>query len=281
MLVADVFEEIQKDFDSDELTLPSLPDIALRVHKAAANPNCTFDSIGRVLKSDAALSAHLVRMANSPRYMSRFPATNVRMAVHRIGVPGVRTFATSFALKNLFHSYNKGLNRLFREVWEDSCEISAITAVLATFCAGFDPDDALLAGLLQDVGIVVLLGQLAERGDDLADVNALRSELDEWAPRIGVRLLESWEFDQRYLDVAGSRHDWRREGSDKADLADLVTLARMHRYIISGRRDLCPQIDSVPAYRKLPVGQLTAETSLKILAEANEEIEKIRAMLRD
>ena len=281
MFVTDIFEEIHRDFASNDLTLPSLPDIALRVHKAARDPNCTFDSIGKVLKSDTALSAHLIRMANSPLYLSRVPVTNVRASVHRIGVPGVRNFATTFALKNLFHSYNRGLTRLFRETWEDSCEISALTAVLATFCAGFDPDDALLAGLLQDVGIIVLLGALAEKGDDIDDAGTISASLDEWAPRIGELLLDSWEFDPRYVEVARARHDWNRDDAEQADLADLVTLARLHRYAVTGRMEGCPRISDTPAYRKLPVGQLTPKMSLQILEEAREEVGNIRSMLHD
>ncbi|MBT8135715.1 MAG: HDOD domain-containing protein [Gammaproteobacteria bacterium] len=280
MLVTDIFEEIHENFANREVQLPSLPDIAMRIHKAARDPNCNFDSIGKVIKSDTALSAHLIRMANSPLYLTRRPVTNVRAAVHRIGVPGVRSFATQFALSNLFHSYNHGLNKLFRDVWEDSCEISALTAVLATFCAGFDPDDALLAGLLQDIGIVVLLGQVAQHGEDITDADNLHTSLDRWGPSTGVMLLESWEFDPRYIEVVRSRHDWHRDGSDQAGLADVVTLARLHRYAVSGRMADCPPINEVPAFRKLPVGQLSPQMSLQILEEAREEIGAIRAMLR-
>lgn len=281
MLVTDVFEEIHADLSSKEISLPSLPDIAVRVHKAARDPECTFDSIGKVLKSDAALSANLIKVANSPFFMTRMPVTNVRAAVHRMGVPAVRNFATSFALKNLFHSYNAGLNRLFREVWQENCEISALTSVLATYCAGFDPDDALLAGLLQDVGVVILLGQLAERGEDIDDSKKLMAQIDEWAPRVGQILLESWEFDQRYIDVVKSRHDWMRDENGPPDLADLVCLARLHSYVVRNHLEDRPRIDEIPAYRKLPVGALSDQSSLLLLDEAVEQLDEIRAMLRD
>lgn len=281
MLVTDIFEDIHRDLSEKEITLPSLPDIALRVQEAASDPDCTFDSIGKVLKSDAALSANLIKIANSPLYLTRLPVTNVRAAVHRMGVPAVRNFAMTFALQNLFHSYNTGLNRLFRKVWEDNCEISALTSVLATFCAGFDPDDALLAGLIQDVGIVILIGQLAERGEDIDDPKEIREKLDQWAPSVGQMLLERWEFDQRYINVVKCRHDWMRNDSPVPDLTDLVCLARLHAYAASDRMQDCPRINQVPAYHKLPVGQLTPHMSLLLLEEARDEISEIRAMLRD
>lgn len=279
MLVTDIFEDIHRDLSGKDISLPSLPDIALRVQKAASDPNCTFDSIGKVLKSDAALSTLMIKTANSPLYLTRIPVTNVRAAVHRIGVPAVRNFAMTFALKNLFHSSNKGLNRLFRKCWEDNCEISAVTSVLATFCAGFDPDDALLAGLIQDIGIIILLGELAERGEDIDDPGKIDDKLNEWAPIVGQMLLESWDFDPRYIEVVKSRHDWMRDDSPEPCLADLVCLARLHAYAVSDRKKDCPRINEVPAYRKLPVGRLTPHMSLMLLEEAREEINEIRALL--
>ncbi len=281
MLVTDIFEDIHRDLIASEITLPSLPDIALRVQKAASNPDCNFDSIGKILKSDAALSAHLIKIANSPLYLTRMPVTNVRAAVHRMGVPAVRNFAMTLALQNLFHSCNKGLNRLFRKSWEDNCKISALTSVLATFCAGFDPDDALLAGLIQDVGIVILLGQLAERGEDIDDPGTIEDKLNEWAPSVGQMLLESWQFDPRYIEVVKSRHNWMRDVTPQPDLADLVCLARLHAYAVSDHKKDCPRINEVPAYRKLPVGQLTPHMSLLLLEEARDEISEIRAILND
>ncbi|MDH3768745.1 MAG: hypothetical protein OES99_09875, partial [Gammaproteobacteria bacterium] len=138
----------------------------------------------------------------------------------------------------------------------------------------------LLAGLLQDVGMVVLLGALADYGEDFPAPDKLHDGLEEWAPRVGQMLLESWEFDQRYIDVVKARHDWMRDQSDKPDLADIVTLARLHSYSGKKRSENCPLINEIPAYKKLPVGLLTEQMSLQALVDANAEVDQIRSMLR-
>lgn len=281
MQVADLFEEIHDAIEADALQLPSLPDIALRMQRAATDPNCTFETIGRVLKSDTALSAHLIRMANSPLYRSRVPVSNVRSAVHRIGVPGVRNFVTTAAMKNLFHSGDIRLTRRFRDLWEQSSEISALTAVLATFCAGFDPDDALLAGLLQDIGAVTLLGQLSRSDSELPDDATVDQAIEEWAPRLGALVLSHWNFDARYVDVVRARHDWYTERSEELTLVDVITAARLHFYLEYQVPGTWPEFERIPAFKKLPTRSLTERGSLQLLAESAEEINQVRSMLRD
>lgn len=282
MQVVDLYEEISAAIAADELALPSLPDIALRIHRAASDPDCTFATIGRVLKRDTAISTQLIRMANGPLYRTRVPVTNVRSAIHRLGVPGVRNFVTTAALRNLFRTTDLKLTQRFRQLWEQSCEISAMTAVLATFCAGFDPDDALLAGLLQDVGAVTLLGQVSRSSDATPDDEMLDRAIEEWAPRVGVLVLTHWGFDQRYIDVARARHDWHFDsGDEKTTIVDVITAARLHFYREKRVPGSWPEFAAIPAYRKLPVRDLSEAGGLLLLCEATEEIEQVRQMLRD
>lgn len=277
MQVADLLDDIERAIESDSLALPSLPDIALRIQRLAADPDCTFGSIGKALKRDASVSAGLIRLANSPLYLSRVPATNVRSAVHRVGIPGVRNFVTTVVMKSLFTSKRRELAEVFRHQWQESSEVSALTAVLATFCAGFDPDDALLAGLLQDIGAVTLLGHLATVGET-PDAESLHDAIDAHAPRLGARVLAHWNFDDRYIDVARARHDWQFDGSAEPCLVDIVTVARAHYYRQQGRD--VPALDSMPAFGKLPL-VLSEAGTVHSLDEAVEEVSAIRSMLRD
>lgn len=279
MQVADLFEEIEHAVESDSLALPSLPDIALRIRKVASDPNCTFGTIGKELKRDASMSTHLIRLANSPLYRTRVAVTNVRSAVHRIGVPAVRNFVTTVVMRNLFRSRNAQLNKVFRDLWNESSEISALTAVLATFCAGYDPDDALLGGLLQDIGGVALLGHLATIGEDLPDEQTIRAAIDELGPRLGELVLSRWQFDERFIAVARARHDWTVDLDPEPALVDVVTLGRAHYYASTGHRPV-PKLDSMPAFHKLPV-RISETGTIHSLDEAAAEVSVIRSMLRD
>lgn len=277
MQVANLLDDIERAIETDALALPSLPDVALRIQKLAADPDCTFGSIGKALKRDASVSAGLIRLANSPLYMSRVPATNVRSAVHRIGIPGVRNFVTTVVMKSLFTSSRAELAEVFRRQWHESSEVSALTAVLSTFCAGFDPDDALLAGLLQDIGAVTLLGHLAALGT-APDTETLEDVIDEHSAAVAVRVLEHWKFDERYIEVARARHDWQFDSAGGPALVDIVTVARAHYYKAQGRS--VPALETMPSFQKLPL-TVSASGTVHSLDQAVEEVGVIRSMLRE
>ena len=79
-----VREEITKAIDSDQLLLPTLPEVALRVREVAEDPNANIDKLVEVIGHDAALTVRIIKVANSPLLRASRQIDDLKMALMRI-----------------------------------------------------------------------------------------------------------------------------------------------------------------------------------------------------
>ena len=136
----------------------------------------------------------------------------------------------------------------------------------------------MLAGLLQDIGLPLILLQLSERPEIFNDRKRRIQAVDHLAPMVGALILNHWGFSKELIEVVRSRKQWMRDSGDKADLGDLLQIARIHALI--GREEFfdCPALIDLPAYSKLPCGKLAPNQSLEILEEAKDELAELQLM---
>ena len=87
--------------------------------------------------------------------------------------------------------------------------------------------------------------------------------------------LEMWEA----VEVAASRGNWHRDTGAKADLSDLLIVARLHASAGKESARKLPRVDEVPAFRKLPLGSVSEDAQLTLLLEADEEVQDLANML--
>ena len=80
-------------------------------------------------------------------------------------------------------------------------------------------------------------------------------------------------------EVARSREDWMRVHEGEADLADLITLARLHSYIGTSAMKTLPRINEIPAFHKLSLGEVGPSQSFEFIDMAKERIQQIRQAL--
>ena len=137
----------------------------------------------------------------------------------------------------------------------------------------------MLAGLLQDIGALPLLGELERRGEEVLDVVPVSHVLDEFSSQVGALLLKHWDFDERFVEVARRRDAYDHDPEAPADLADLVQVARLQSFAGDEEcRDL-PSADSVTAYAKLPLGEFSEDMTLVLLDESADDIAEVRSVL--
>jgi HD-like signal output (HDOD) protein len=273
-LLAGIYREIM----TDKAHLPSMPDVALRIRASMQQPNYTAATVARVIKADPGVSAYLLRAANSALYRGVAKIQNVENAVARLGMDAARNLVTAYALKAMFKTRSRVLSRLMRETWRQSARRAALASVIATRCPGFDPDRAMLGGLLQDIGVLPLLHALEGR-KDLPDPERIRDTVDMFAGKVGVMLLTHWEFDEALVEVARSRSDWWRNNQPEADLADVVMAAHLHASVGTVAMREMPLINETPAFLKLPLGEVGPDASLAFLREAEADVLEVMQML--
>src|SRR5690606_33765073 len=118
----DAFAFIQNlaaELSAGKVELPSFPDVAIRVRKVLADENATIDQVVRVVGSEPALAARLLKMSNSAAFSRGNPVTDLRTAINRMGFNMVRSAAMSFAMSQIRQAPAlKQIEGHLKELWE-------------------------------------------------------------------------------------------------------------------------------------------------------------------
>ena len=272
MTISGVFAKIFLAVESDENVLPALPEIIISLRNKLNDPECTIKVAADVLKSDPGLSAYIMRVSNSARYMFATPPRDLDAAVMRLGLASTASLATAHATRAMFNSDHPKLKKLMIESYHNATRISILCCLLAERLTGFDPDEAMLAGLLQDIAIPPLLMKMADRPEIFDSGDARNRCIDELAPKVNALIMKHWGFNEKFIEVMRARKKWQRHEQDELDMADIVLIARW--YSMMGTPDFsnCPPFEQIPALQKLPGTELTADHSLKLLDESRQQI---------
>ncbi|MES9896337.1 MAG: HDOD domain-containing protein, partial [Candidatus Thiodiazotropha endolucinida] len=97
-------QKLSDAIDHNRITLPTLPEVALKVRDAVEREQSSANQIADIIASDAALSARLLQVANSPLYRGRVTIDNLQMAVARLGVRLVRSLVISLIMQQIFQA---------------------------------------------------------------------------------------------------------------------------------------------------------------------------------
>ncbi len=274
-----LFLDCYKYMQSDKLALPTIPNVSVKIRRAINEPNANSSRIARVVQIDPSITARLIKISNSPLYRGRRKIESCPEAITRLGLKAAQDIITVFALKAVFNARSPLIRRKMQELWSHSSHVAAISAVLAHKTPGFDPDRAMLAGLIHDIGVVPILAYADRQPEILAAPGDLAEAVRELRNPIGVQILRKWDFPADFEDVITHAEDWYRDSGPQATYSDIVMISQLHSYI--GKVDIkkMPKMDELPAYRKLAAGNLNADLSINILDQVKDEIDSIRSML--
>jgi putative nucleotidyltransferase with HDIG domain len=263
------------DIKSNRLKLPILPEVAIRVRDAVNDADSSAGKVAKIVSSDAALASRLLQVANSPLFRGASKLESVQSAIARLGVPQVRSLVTSLIMKQLYQTKSNILKKRMQRLWEHSTEVAAISHVLARKFTKLKADEAMLGGLLHDIGVLPILVK-AEGIPELAtNDNALEEVIIKLHASIGRIILEAWKFPAELVAVAAQHEDLQRN-SEKVDYVDVVVVANLHSYIGSKHRHAGGNWTNIPAFAKL---NLTPEQSIKALEEARDSMAEMKSLL--
>jgi len=270
-----IFELKQTNF-----ILPSLPSIALRVRKMISDEDSSADDITKIIITDPVIAAKIVKVANSAMYQRMKKVKDCKTAVISLGTKVTSQLVTAFALKEIFKSPSKLIQKYMTSFWEHSITIATISSILAKITPGFKSEQALLAGLVHDIGNVAILNKALEYPDIITSEEKVDKLLSKMRIHVTTSILQFWNFPEDMIIAAKESKNWMRDESEKPDLADILNMAHLHNYIDIDKKKIVPVIDQVPAFHKMALGKLTPELSIKLLKESNKEIEQIKSIFR-
>ena len=219
-----VQEELIQAIEKDQLVLPTLPEVALRVREAAEDPDVSIPHLVKEISTDAALSARLIKVVNSPLLRSRQEITDLSMAVNRMGITYTANLATGLAMSQMFQATSDVIDRKMREVWNRSTEVAGISHVLCRHYTKLKPDQATLGGLVHQIGVLPILAYAEENNQLLRDSISLNLVIEKIHPVLGDRILQAWDFPEPLRHVPTEHLNFQRD-SNAADYADIVQVA--------------------------------------------------------
>lgn len=276
--------EFEQELNAGRVVLPSLPEVAFRIRELIENPDCSMEELSRLVKTDPAIAAKLVKVANSALYRDVSHCDDTLTAITRLGWVTTKQLVASFAILGLFRTKSDVYKEHMQRLWQQSVEVACYSYVLAKQLPGFNEEEAMLAGLIHSVGEIVLL-TYAERFYDLsADENRLNQLITNLRGHLGAMVLSKWEFNEGLVTVARESHDWMRGVDDAPDdnsefsYCDLVQVAMLYALHGNSSNVSLPEMSSVPAFNKLKKRQLTSEQTTAIIQQGHEQIGELRAL---
>ena len=270
-----LFDDLTEAVRTDKLILPTLPDVALKIRDAVESERSTAQDISDALAQDASLATRLLKVANSPLYRTRNPIEDLQMAVTRLGIRIVRDLVVGLAMKQIFQATSDALDVHSRKIWNKSVDAAAISRMMATLVPGINPEQALLAGLIHNIGALPVL-VLAENEDELFhDEEALSRVTYELQGNVGELILKHWEFDDHMIEVVKQCHNFNYDNGESASFVDIVQVALLQGKHIPG--EFVPESwTTVPAFTRLGID---VEVNVVDIEENKEMIENTKMTL--
>jgi len=204
-------EEILGKIDA----LPPMPAVAVRLLQAAQDPNVDLGEVGSWLERDPAMTANLLHLCNSPFYALRREVTSVRQATSLLGLKKIVQIAMTVLSSRYLTPAQFGYDLASGELWKNSVAAAVAAEVVAQRVGYPNVSTAYTAGLLQDVGKIVLAdfvgGALTEihrlvREEGLPWEEAERRTVGLPHPEVGAVLLERWGFPAALVESVRTHH---------------------------------------------------------------------------
>lgn len=194
--------------------LPSLPNVAVEILRLAKAEDVSVEELAAVIQTDPALTVKMLKVVNSTLFGIPRQISSVRQAVSMLGLRSVKVMALSFSLVSALGSaHAEGFD--FQLYWRRSLSCAAASRLLGKAVAPPLAEEAFVAGLLTDLGMVAswrcasemyepVLRAWTKRERPLAEIES--DLLGITHARLGRELLETWGLPESLCNAVGAHH---------------------------------------------------------------------------
>ena len=138
----------------------------------------------------------------------------------RIGLNATRNLVVALSLKQIFKSKSPLIKNHLEKLWKQSLYLSALCHVLASTSKQANPEEALLAGLICDIGEIPFLSFVANLPKEFIVEEEIRQALPVVTGVVGATVLHEWQFADEFIDVALNSKNWYQNNSEELSLTD-------------------------------------------------------------
>lgn len=223
-----MLEDIAKEL-SGEVVFPTYFDAVLRLRKVLQAPNETIGSIATAVSLEPLISAKLLHLANSVAFNPQGnQVVDLKAAVSRLGLNAVRSAALSIVMAQLLRA--KGMASfadLTHKLWEHSIHTAAAARVLAREHTRFNADEAMLAGLIHDLGAFYMLYRATQYDELRERPETVRYLIVQWHESIGISLLNALGLPEEIVNATEDHDRLRPAPETLRTLSDVIYVANM------------------------------------------------------
>ena len=243
--------------------LYTLPAVAVRVLQLTDSPSVDLRALKECIENDPALTTKILRVVNSSLYGMSREITDLNQALALLGTNPLKLLVLGFSLPEaLFLNVN---GDILRRYWHRALIKAVAARELSRGIWNLPGDEAFIAGLLQDLGMLALLQQLRDSYADFIDCALAKSHslaaaeiealgFDHY--ELGARLLERWSLPNELVAITASGNDRNRIAllpADEQCIGQIVHLADLLASVLAENRvDMLPELlDVGRQYRQL------------------------------
>ena len=227
--------------NNDTLVLPTLPAIALKVRKAADDPEVNLNAMAEVIAQDASLSARMIKIANSAYLGRTVKVSSISQAVTRIGLTQIKNISTALAMEQLFVSRNELVKSYMKKVWSNTVDVvanalAALEMYNKTKQRHLSMDALTLGALVHNIGVLPILTEAERHEDVFANPTFLNVAIQKLAGTLSAKIMQEWEFEDVFAKTA---ENWRdlNYSPDEVAYVDFVRLGAVLAGSFTSQKD--------------------------------------------
>lgn len=196
--------------------LPAMPHVASKVLELSSDPDTSAGALQQVIADDQAMAARILKIANSAMYACSRRIKTLSEAIVMLGFNSIRSLVVTSAARNLYTSGGTRMGLKERLLWEHSIGTAFACRLLVSERHPALMEEAFLAGLMHDIGKLVLNLQLPDRFEEIVqivynenrDFHATERELLGFDhARVGALLVNKWKLSPIMEEVIGHHHE--------------------------------------------------------------------------
>lgn len=267
----------------ETLDLPAMPQVLLRFHEEAGSDSASMDALAQLVMSDPTLSARILTVANSPAYRrGSGPMRTIKQSLIALGTRMVRTIAACLVVQSVFGRLPCARAQDLNGFWRHSLRVAELARALAAEGGTIDGEEAYLAGLLHDVGQLMLLGGFGERylallarsGIEAGLVAVEQPELETDHCAVAAWLVDQWQLPSLMADSILFHH----ESAERIASADLLTRVLWSAHVGS-LLDVGPSDAAPAAAEAARIAGVDQGRYAQLLAEASQRVDALAGAL--
>jgi putative nucleotidyltransferase with HDIG domain len=224
--------QLAEQFIKKAKEIPVMPPVAQQVMKMAEDPDTDLTAMATLISRDAALAVRVLKIANSSFYAQPRKIDSIQHGILLLGFSTLRSVVVAAAIKDVFARF--GLAE--RLLWEHCVAGGVAAALLADAVSGISKEEAVVGGLLHDIGKLVMHSLAESKYQEVMKVvyadeqEASNAEMDVFGfdhADVGKLLLAKWRLPDQLCAAVGAHHSL--EAADQVEgakpLAALIQVA--------------------------------------------------------